>query len=204
VCSSDLLVKKRTNLRYPDIELVFDLFIFFFKKNLLERGTLHFINFGELYLIKIKHGNVVRFRNTKNLKKVINNIISYKFSPNKNRRSDSREMLLTVSRVLSTPLKQATIILNLFILGIVNALLKDGKVKIRNFGCFYVKKIDFKKTNVCGMEKQIRAVNKVDFKPKLRFLMEANGKFDEIATYKRAENNLKSLNISKKFVLKNI
>ena len=66
-------IKAKTTLRYPDIRLILDLFIFFLKKKLIEEKEVKISRFGKLYILRLsKSGNVVRFQNFAILKYFIN------------------------------------------------------------------------------------------------------------------------------------
>lgn len=191
--SISTLIKEKTTLRYPDIKLILDLFVFFLKKKLIEEKELKIEGFGKLYVFKLsKSGNVVRFKSYGDLKYFINkqkkeyNLDSSKY----NYSSCLKDIILNVSKCLKMDKADTLFIFRLFIYGIVQTIFEKRMLKIRNFGIFFVQDRAFSDYNICNKATEVKNSLRVKFKELARFLRELNGKEEIIVTFSRARRIL--------------
>lgn len=191
------IVKKKTTLKIDEVVLIFDLLLFFIKREILKRGRLQFIDFGVFYLKKFKRkGYKIQFKNSKTMKKIISKGEKVPFVATKFIQSEELKPIIDdTAKCVGMRLDQVCYILNLFIYGVYQELLTNGTIKLRNFGIFYL--VD----RVYGKE-QIKSRN-ANFRPKLRFRREANGKEQEIETLKRVSRLLKLNHFSDENPVKN-
>jgi len=191
-------IKEKTGIRIPDVITILDVFLYLFRKELLENKKIIIRNFGKLYLINYKRkGKIVFFKSYIKLKDIVNNISPNEFDVQRVSKGISI-ILKKTAKCFGIKYEEAKYIFNLFIYGIVKELLKFKVMKLRKFGIFEIYEMKFNKTNVCGIERDIERVNRVLFRGKPELLRVLNGQEDKLDVLKRSKRLLKLHNFIEK------
>jgi nucleoid DNA-binding protein len=198
------IAKEKTSLRYSEIVLLFDFFVFFIRKTLVEKKCLRVINFAYFYVkwFRSKRGNVVRIKNFPTLKLIINSKKN-KFASVKNQ---CHPFLRKIAICFSVPPRDIALVFNIFFYGICQVLIENEIIRIRNFGYFYIQDRNYKKERSYkkkdGSEKKLIVKNLkwVVFKPLPNFKKELQEKSEEFQVPKRLDDILNFYKIDKKII----
>jgi len=200
----DKLVKvarKETTIRQLDIALVYDIFLFFMRKWIVENRKCVIRGFGTFYIKKYKRkGDVVKFSASRYLIHCVNKNIEltqefWRFG----NQGKITPLLRDVSKIFKTKIADIASMFQFFLYGIAKGLIEDEIVKLKFFGTFKLFEMKFKKNNVCGdKNRKIINVKKVIFKMKPIFYREMLKVESHFCVSKRAQKILEMNKVSTK------
>lgn len=127
------LFKEKTSLHRSERKLVFGLFVFLIKRNLIRDGSVKIIEFGTFEVVPYQTRKSVRFRTAKLLRKAIREK-THQFRQDRYLYSHELDSYIrTASVIFGITRRKAAFLFNLFIYGIVETLLQKKVVNLWTF-----------------------------------------------------------------------
>lgn len=195
-------IRKKVTLKKKEIILVLDFFVFFMKKEIIEKRKLAIHNFGIFYVKKFSRNYSLKFKISKFSQKFFNDepsdleLLTFLLN------DSLKEIFLNIRKYMKLKKINVNFLFELFLKGIYLELLKNHKIVIRNFGIFYVYRMNYTKDQLYGKPRKIINYNRMKFKPKHRFSREINYLEDEISALLRVSRLLKINKINTKIPVK--
>lgn len=203
------IFKEKTTLNDSEIKLIIELIIFLIKMKLLMSKKVIFRKFGVIYLFqnKTSFDKIVRIRASIYLKSVLKNkrnldINDWVFLHKMNIRKKVNiyQIIYSMSKILNITKIKALYLLNLFVYGMCDHLLKFGTIDFDGFGEFYLYDDSVKERKkvreICGRKINISKFIKVIFRSHVVFYKELQGKVKKIRVNKILKDILKIHKIS--------
>ncbi len=174
--------KKRTTLSLPQIYLTLDFFIYFLRKLTIEKEYINILLFGNLYLKHYKYIIVPKFYLARSMRKCVNGTLEYKKRRNSGLYIPSleyKEIFIYAKKFLKLKKRDSIYLFNLLIEGIMQEIIDNDIVKVRNIGFFYTEIYKSSTTSLFGKPGNYKRKKVVKFIPANSFKDEANGNIEE-------------------------
>jgi len=181
--------KERTSLKIPQIYLILDYFIYFLRKITIEKEYINILLFGKLYIKRNERFFYnPRFYGSRTFKQFINNEVEFKNRKTKglySEKTNHKEIFVYARKFLKLKKLDSKYLFNLFIEGIIQEILDNEIIKLKNIGIFYSDFFECSQTHLFGKDRNYKKKKTIRFVPMKSFIDELRGNIDEYKISKR-------------------
>jgi len=198
------IVSEKVTLNKNDITLIFDFFVFWWKKTLIQNKKFDVVRFGKFDIKAFKTCIKVRFltlnHSNRNVSKAIPNAVKFHFVKEQIKYD---KLFNLFSKSVHINFNKMFYLLNLFIYSIIEGLRDKGLVKIKFLGYFYTEEFKTRSLskNHWGQPvnpEQYKVTHIIRFKMSHQLRKEVNNKVDSFYVTPRLKKILDYLGVSTK------